>query len=1221
MAVGNSIAETYGLRSSSSNSPALAQISANPSTTALPMDDSVVDSPAAASPTDKYDIDDTPLTQEEEEVVAKMEESYPTSSNVPPSVSPSRKKRKRASSASPHLTPSRLRSSVKVTARAMDAGYKPNNNHSFRQELPSDTAGSAPSNSEAIVAGADHSWPSESAEPAIQHVAQLIRGSDHPGNRSSVPTDETRRSQSIGPSIPQPPIQQGVYGYTRGIGDHSGLYHPYPQMPPSADDARRSQSIGPTAPPGVHGYTGGMGDHTGPYHMYPQMPPSAMPQQYGAYPGMSGLTSYFQPAGPAYTNAQSLQFYQQPPTFHDQNLKVTRPPPEMPTEGPNPSANVFSPHYTSGDSHQAAQGSALRPSSAQPSSSTHTLGSTPTRSSSSTHTPPKPTPSELTPRPASGPAAAEPAKLPADDPAATRISIQPSTPLSIQNCDAGGSSSKLADAVSTLEESPTIGRMTNTARQALQEGFAELDGCIRRISAKTGLNPAQIVERWDVTKTRVTNSWNLYQGFFEEKRDQELARLDPEVHPHSGAIPKKAAISACYELFKLSKPDTYDQILRSWYKLHLMTETGDMSMSKRTRNFRKHAEKIEALIRHGSSHHGFESLCIIAGGVINQDQNLAQLVGSDAAIDFFLERYRSSDSEALGHMKAHVYDRLSKRMVSEDRDEKSPLAVVKKEQTAAGETAIPSIQDLKEKFIALAARYKVVVTKGQALLWKALPHAIAEAGCVLHNWPEDVPFPCDESQTGKTASKGISILKLPARALLFAAFDHPTYPLHFERKSKTSVPGDDPVIIGVPPSPSSSHTHGRRKFLDDNQNEDRKGPPRRKATADTKSSVTPQKAPARTSKQKAPPSPPKKVGFGGELDEPADPIRNSDEERMDAPKTSMKNTASTSKKIRVQFVVPDESDSEVYQTSEDGAAQYSGTDDDAPIVRSPHRLRSKRSSVKAKKPQGSTKRASSSSKRRQTSFEENEEIQDSNGIEASTADISTKKSAPSVTANKKCRVTPTTAPTADDRTATAGPTPSIAKSTARTTSANLTVPTKDISAGGHNLTDKLAEQLFGNAHRSSLKPDSAASLPSPTIPLVPSDPSIAPAVAANAPAPRQQNEDQQRVSHMQVPRHEGYYAPHHPVPFAESYNGYYGSSEHPPPSWNMGPGMGWYPAGPGSAVHPPASGGPMGGPGHHPGYWQRGPPFPNPYGHYLQPGAPPSHRPQDNGSREHGDRM
>lgn len=99
---------------------------------------------------DKYDLelDNAPLTQEEEEVLAKIEENYPIQqpSRASPSNSPSRKKRKRAPSASPHLTPSRLRSSVKPTARALDAGYKPNNRHSFRQESssgipPADSAG------------------------------------------------------------------------------------------------------------------------------------------------------------------------------------------------------------------------------------------------------------------------------------------------------------------------------------------------------------------------------------------------------------------------------------------------------------------------------------------------------------------------------------------------------------------------------------------------------------------------------------------------------------------------------------------------------------------------------------------------------------------------------------------------------------------------------------------------------------------------------------------------------------------------------------------------------------------------------------------------------------------------------------------------------------------------------------------------------------------------
>lgn len=64
----------------------------------------------------------------------------------------------------------------------------------------------------------------------------------------------------------------------------------------------------------------------------------------------------------------------------------------------------------------------------------------------------------------------------------------------------------------------------------------------------------------------------------------------------AGAIPKKAVISACYDLFKLSKPDKYDDILRSWYRLRLMTDGDNISMAKRSRDFKKHTESIDAVV-------------------------------------------------------------------------------------------------------------------------------------------------------------------------------------------------------------------------------------------------------------------------------------------------------------------------------------------------------------------------------------------------------------------------------------------------------------------------------------------------------------------------------------------------------------------------------------------------------------------------------------------------
>ena len=100
---------------------------------------------------------------------------------------------------------------------------------------------------------------------------------------------------------------------------------------------------------------------------------------------------------------------------------------------------------------------------------------------------------------------------------------------------------------------------------------------------------------------------------------------------------------------------------------------------------------------------------------------------------------------------------------------------------------------------------------------------------------------------------------------------------------------------------------------------------------------------------------PKQAGPSGEPDGPAGsaPSTTSDEEGTDTPK-AMKNV--TKPRMRARFAVPednsDNSDNELYRSSDDGAAHYSGNDDDLPIVRSPHRLRSKETHRKAKQQKG-----------------------------------------------------------------------------------------------------------------------------------------------------------------------------------------------------------------------------------------------------------------------------
>ncbi|KAF8178003.1 hypothetical protein BJ912DRAFT_1063344 [Pholiota molesta] len=1150
--------------------------------------------------------DEAPLTQEEMEALSQMEAaSQPTNPKESDPSPP--KKRKRGLSASPHLTPTRLRTNVKPTACAAGAGYKANTSHVFRQDLSSDMPppNSAMPNAAPMPAEAN-SGRSASIGPLQQNV-QLGSKSD----RSNASADDGRRSLSIGPA--QPAYQMGEYGNRGGMAEHPGAqYRQYQYM-----------------------------TYPGPGQSHPQ----AVPLPYFQHPGM--------PFG----SAQNQMFYPNPPV-QDQHRSRTQM--DMPMDGPNPPADIFSPQYI------PPQASALPPTA-------HSTSSSSTRRSTSVPSPsltPSNDASSLPPGPsvvteATAPAAesAEPTKT-TSLPSATALPVVPEDPIA--GSDGHGEDDEDAfDGDSKLEGSPTISRMSSAARDALQQGFHDLDLLLKEIGAKTGLSPTQIVERWDVTKARLSSSWNIYQSYFEAQRADELARLPLEKQALAGGLPTKATIASCYERFKAASPDSYDQVLRSWHRLRLMSDRADVSFAKRTRDFKKHTDKMGSVIRQASNMHGFETLCIAVGGVVSQDQALAQVFGSDATIDV-------EDGEDL------------------PRDATSANGVLeKKEPTPVGEAAVPTIHELREKFIRLASHHKITVTKGPGLLWRALPQVIADAGCVLLNWPEDVPFPCDEA--GKNASKGISVLKLPARALLSAAFSHPTHPLVIERQYASAVPIDMPVIIGVPPDSTSPHAYGRRKFLDKNLNEDRQGPPRLiKATTTSKA----QKAVGRTSK-KEPSTLSKKVKAeeGSNVpmcqldDAPDGEVPDEDTE----PKTKKKKLTSnlkgkpTSKaKPKVQFVEADEPTDAPYDSSQEGSAQYSCPDDDMPITRSPHLLRNKRKRTQTK--QGASKRRVK--KPAHSSSEDEGEASEASII---VLDATPKPS--KLKSGKKGDKKPT-----DSK------------------------PTAEGSA-----TDKLAETLFGGLHRAKEMPKSTASASAsasasaaavhtdadpapklapaihseqplrpepvrPSIPLADAMPAPpAPAPSNNQPPP---TESQPLVPQQQVmdrlpnpqpsafrqgqeafPTESG--QPRVPQPqimdrlpnpqppafrqgqetfYPANYAAYpdaYGSRYAPPPpehhpsanNWGLAPGQGWYPSGPGIPQQPPTSNAQMSGPPQHGGgywvpqepptsnaqtsgppqhgggYWApQGPPmYPNPYGHYLAPNAQAAHPPQDDPSRARSD--
>ncbi|KAF9479009.1 hypothetical protein BDN70DRAFT_895302 [Pholiota conissans] len=1164
-----------------------------------------------SSTPNQYDalLDDGPLSLEEEAAILQMESALPpknTSSGGASSGSPTPKKRRRDRSASPLITPSRLRGSVKPSARALDAGYRPSTGHRFRQ---------GPTTNPPSIAG-----EVKDPEPVQQAAAQSGDGS------------------FAGQSESKGPVQLNVHR----AGEPSG---------------RRSESMDP--PHRV--YASGTGAQAG-YYAYGQ-PPTM--QQYNMYTNMAhphGMPQHLQHTSVAFGNPQTPQYY-----------------PNAMLRDPNAPADVFSPYYIPQEPRQSRQASVSSTlttdagqgrQSRQGSVASAVAIDAPQRADS--YRPPEPpaapTVSAVDAPPRLGESGAlaqesipgAPPRL--DD---SNSPLQDSTlgapprlggagvPLLAAKSEPQSDAPHLEEPVESevnLNESPTVGRLSNKARDALTRGFQKLDSCVKQISAETKLTPVQIVERWDATGSRTVNSWNIYQGYFAENREQEVARLSPEDQPPPAAVASTSTISACYKKFCSAKPNTFDSILRAWHRLDQMEESSaELTIGRRSKEFKRHVQQLETLIRKASSMYGFETFCITLGAVVNQDQNLAEIVGSESTTDFFLERFRTPDIVALGHMKAHVYDRLSKQAMLEDSGSTAPIpgasaAAVKSETTPGpvGElTSVPGANELKERLIQIAKPHNINITKGTLLIWKGLARVVANAGCVFVNWPEDVPFPADEKS--KNGSKGISALKQPARALLLASFDHPTHPLMLEKKfGSTAVPKSHPVIIGAPPESSSPHAFGRRKFLDENCNEDRKGPPRLKSatvSGSRKQRIQPSTKPHTQSRKEGAVSEPQEIeasdaSNGGGVAN-SSPISLNDSSDDDAPLLKgLKKGAATKPKPRVAFVAEtshddDDEDNASYIISRDGSPKYSGSDNDPPPQRSPHMLRQQaKPTAKGKKPESPKKPL----RKRQRRIAEEDGVASSEEIEEA-AVAAKRKESPKKSFRKRRRQIAEegggTGLEEDEDIVVArikAPDPGVAKPARR-------------NASEDERTDSIAEKLFSNANRveaSSLKslgpPPSNMSDARKVSPLPahvqrpnpddfnrPQAPPMHTQGSLPPPTHPQSTNGPPPAPHAHFARQDGYFAPNYRMYAPEPYGGQYDA----PPGWGMPPAQGWYPPGPITSGPPgPLPSGPAAHTGyHHGGYWSHQGPaaYSNTYGqHPPAPGMPPEHLAEDEALRGRG---
>ncbi|PPR04423.1 hypothetical protein CVT26_002289 [Gymnopilus dilepis] len=367
------------------------------------------------------------------------------------------------------------------------------------------------------------------------------------------------------------------------------------------------------------------------------------------------------------------------------------------------------------------------------------------------------------------------------------------------------------------------GRMSREAMDALAQGHTELDDLLQKIVEATGLDSAQILQRWRPSDCRPINLWNIYQKYFQVHAAKELGRLPGQKRRRGSNSSKRIPMNVVQEAYKVFCKDepNHERILKLFWRIE---EIGDSNttLNSRSQKFQRYTQKLKRLADSASTVDGFETVFGVVGAVVHQDQSLSTVYCSRMVPDFFSDRLRIPNDELEGHLKAHVYDRSSQKSLMD----------MKEHATAMNEAHVPPptkkkskneklLLEIKRKFCSLTEPCNIPQLQQSKTPFTHIPKLLAQSGWVLENWPEDVPFPCD-IPTGK----GIASLPICHREPLLLAFDHPHYPLRVVRKYPDAVPSSEPVVVGVPPPPGSKYSRARRKFLDKDRTEDRKGPAR-----------------------------------------------------------------------------------------------------------------------------------------------------------------------------------------------------------------------------------------------------------------------------------------------------------------------------------------------------------------------------------------------------------
>ncbi|KAI9062695.1 hypothetical protein FKP32DRAFT_1677206 [Trametes sanguinea] len=433
-----------------------------------------------------------------------------------------------------------------------------------------------------------------------------------------------------------------------------------------------------------------------------------------------------------------------------------------------------------------------------------------------------------------------------------------------------------------LSDTPAVGRISNAATELVRTTYQEVLQLAKNVHKKTGLSTGQVMDQWLMAHSRTTtkgNAWNLYSAYFKANMAKELARIksgDPDVDPldaNSSRVREQ-----CYTAFKAKYGDKAQDILDTFYSMQQASQGQQQTVAQRRKVFKKCSTRVTDMMNSFEDLHGFSGAVILIGRSVNSDGNLAMVHATTNAEGFFKEKCRATDDVIIGHMKAHVYNRVSEAMVELDwdveprgdtskreHDKKAPGkkqaqsrqqpqdAISRAARPGQPETVAQSspvrtvglednadlLLDRKDKPKYICQRLRAMLEehgaelKGTLFPWKSLPSVLAMQGLLIYNWPEDVPWPLEPGDApAHKQPKGITTLKSGAINSLLAGLKAKAHRIRVEAYDGSNIDllsSEVPVIYGAPPAATSVHTHARRLFRDGKV--DRNGRPRDVATS------------------------------------------------------------------------------------------------------------------------------------------------------------------------------------------------------------------------------------------------------------------------------------------------------------------------------------------------------------------------------------------------------